>query len=80
VLVESTADDTVLERNLAIRAGDDGIDVESSETTLTRNRAYRNQDLGIEAVPGVRDGGGNRAGGNGNPAQCTNVVCSRSGS
>jgi parallel beta-helix repeat protein len=80
VLVESTADDTVLERNMAIRAGDDGIDVESSETTLTRNRAYRNQDLGIEAVPGVRDGGGNRAGGNGNPAQCTNVVCSRSGS
>jgi parallel beta-helix repeat protein len=80
VLVESTADDTLLVRNMAIGAGDDGIDVESPRTTLTRNSAYRNQDLGIEAVPGVRDGGGNRAGGNGNPAQCTNVMCSPRGS
>lgn len=30
----------------------------------------------LEAVPGVTDGGGNRARGNGNPAQCTNVACS----
>jgi hypothetical protein len=26
-------------------------------------------------VPGVIDGGGNRAAGNGNPAQCTNIAC-----
>jgi parallel beta-helix repeat protein len=76
VFVESTATDTLLERNIAIGAGDDGIDVDNSATTLTRNRADRNHDLGIEAVPGVTDGGGNRAEGNGNPVQCTNVACS----
>ena len=32
-------------------------------------------DSGIEAVPGVTDGGGNRASGNGQPAQCLGVVC-----
>jgi parallel beta-helix repeat protein len=66
---------TFLERNVAIGAGGDGIDVESASTTLTRNVAVHNGDLGIEAVPGVTDGGGNHAAGNGNPAQCTNVDC-----
>jgi large repetitive protein len=66
---------TLLERNIAIGAGDDGIDVESAATTLTRNVAVHNGDLGIEAVPGVIDGGGNHAAGNGNPAQSTNVDC-----
>ena len=61
---------TLLEHNIAIGAGDDGIDVQSATTTLTRNVAVHNGDLGIEAVPGVLDGGGN-----GNPAQCTNVDC-----
>lgn len=75
VLVEATAVDTFLARNIAIGAGDDGIDVDSSATTITRNLALHNSDLGIEAVPGVADGGGNHAAGNGNPAQCTNVVC-----
>ena len=75
VLVESTAFDTLLERNIAIGAGDDGIDVQSSATTVTRNLALHNGDLGIGAVPGVTDGGGNRAAANGNPAQCTNVAC-----
>jgi hypothetical protein len=42
----------------------------------TRNSAFFNHDLGIEAVPGVTDGGGNRARGNGNPeGQCTGVAC-----
>ena len=67
--------DTLILRNTAIGAGDDGIDVDSAETTLTRNGAFRNDDLGIEAVPGVTDGGGNKAAGNGNPLQCTNVFC-----
>jgi hypothetical protein len=35
----------------------------------------RNADLGIEAVPGVTDGGGNRATGNGNPLQCVSITC-----
>ena len=47
-----------------------GIDVDSASTTLARNTANRDGDLGIEAVLGVRDGGGNRARGNGNPLQC----------
>jgi large repetitive protein len=67
--------DTLILRNTATGAGDDGIDVDSVATTLTRNGAFRNHDLGIEAVPGVTDGGGNRAAGNGNPLQCTNVFC-----
>jgi hypothetical protein len=75
VLVESTALDTLVKRNIAIGAGDDGIDVDNAATTLTRNLALHNGDLGMEAVPGVVDGGGNHAAGNGNTAQCTNVAC-----
>ena len=55
--------------------GDDGIDVDAAGTTIARNKANVNADLGIEAVPGVIDGGGNKASGNGNPAQCMNVSC-----
>jgi hypothetical protein len=43
---------------------------------VTRNIASHNHDLGISAVPGVIDGGGNRAAGNGNPALCTSIACS----
>jgi parallel beta-helix repeat protein len=75
VLVESTVTDTLLERNIAIGAGDDGIDVDTAATTLTGNLSLQNGDLGIEAVPGVIDGGGNKAHGNGNPAQCLNLAC-----
>jgi len=57
--------------------GDDGIDVNDPNGTLTRNRADRNVDLGIEAVPGVTDGGGNRAKQNGNRLECLNVTCRR---
>ena len=67
--------DTLLEANVVIGAEDDGIDVDSPATTLTRNLAAHNGDLGIEAVAGVVDGSGNRAAGNGNPAQCMNVAC-----
>jgi parallel beta-helix repeat protein len=75
ILVENGATGTLVVRNLAIRNGDDGIDVDAPATTLTRNTANHNHDLGIEAVPGVIDGGGNHAAGNGNPAQCTNIDC-----
>jgi parallel beta-helix repeat protein len=37
----------------------------------------RNADLGIEAVRGVIDGGGNRASGNGHGPQCRHVACGR---
>ena len=75
--VMETAKQTRLRGNRARHSKDDGIDVESRTTKLTRNRAVRNGDLGIEAVRGVIDGGGNEASGNGDPRQCTNVVCSR---
>jgi parallel beta-helix repeat protein len=69
------ASGTVLRGNTSNGNGDDGIDVDSPSTRLLDNTANGNGDLGIEAVPGVADGGGNRATGNGNPAQCTGVVC-----
>lgn len=46
-----------------------------STSTLTKNTANDNGQLGIEAAVGVRDGGGNRARGNGDPNQCLNVAC-----
>jgi large repetitive protein len=66
---------TLSERNGATDSGDDGFDIRRAAATLTANTANDNFGLGIEAVPGVVDGGGNRASGNGNPLQCTNVFC-----
>jgi hypothetical protein len=65
-----------LKGNVATGSGDDGFDIASRSATLTRNRANRNGDLGIEAVPGVNDGGGNIARHNGDPRQCTHIACS----
>ncbi len=67
--------DSLLRRNTAIGARGDGFDVNSRSATLTRNQAAHNGGLGIEAVAGVIDGGGNRAHANGDPLQCTNVFC-----
>jgi len=67
--------DTLLSDNLVIGSGHDGINVASATTTLTHNLALHNAYLGIQAVSGVTDGGGNHAAGNGDPAQCTNVAC-----
>jgi parallel beta-helix repeat protein len=67
--------DTLIQGNVAFLNGDDGIDAQDPATTISRNSASRNLDLGIEAVEGITDGGGNRAEGNGNPAQCVNVAC-----
>jgi parallel beta-helix repeat protein len=65
----------VIDGNRADRNGDDGIDVDSAPALISHNSANFNGDLGIEAVPGVTDGGGNKAHGNGNPAQYINVSC-----
>jgi hypothetical protein len=74
----------LVDRNRAERNGDDGIDVHTASApalprdepaTISRNFAGFNGDLGIEAVPEVIDGGGNKARGNGNPLQCLNVRC-----
>lgn len=76
ILVDADQSENVIERNWASENTDDGIDVDAMATTLTKNTANRNHDLGIEAVPGVIDGGRNHAKGNGNPLQCVNVACS----
>jgi parallel beta-helix repeat protein len=68
-------DHSLLKRNIARGAGDDGFDIASRTTKLTRNKARHNRDLGIEAVRGVIDGGGNIARHNGDPRQCTHIVC-----
>jgi parallel beta-helix repeat protein len=70
-----TVDDTVVEANLIIGSGNDGINIARAATTVTRNLALHNANLGIEAIPGVIDGGGNRAFANGNPLQCINIAC-----
>jgi large repetitive protein len=75
-VIEALAGQTSLINNLAVQNGDDGFDIESAPGgTVTRNTADKNADLGIEAVTGVVDGGGNKASGNGNPLQCVNIVC-----
>ena len=66
---------TVIKRNHVVGSGRAGIGVGSPSTTITRNRAVRNDGLGIKAVEGVIDGGGNIARHNGDPRQCVNVTC-----
>jgi parallel beta-helix repeat protein len=75
-LVNAKDNRSLLKGNTATGAGDDGFDIQSRTATLTRNRARGNRDLGIAAVRGVIDGGGNQASGNGDRRQCVNVVCS----
>ncbi len=66
---------SVVARNVALRNGDDGIDVENPATTVRANALLDNSDLGVEAIPGTRDGGGNIAARNGSPIGCTIVIC-----
>ncbi len=75
-LVNAKDDRSLLKHNTARGAGDDGFDIQSRTATLIGNRARRNHDLGIAAVRSVIDGGSNRASGNGDLRQCTNIVCS----
>ena len=42
---------------------------------LEGNVAVSNRDIGINAVAGVTDLGGNTAFSNGGPVQCLNVFC-----
>ena len=66
---------SLLQGNIAISAGDDGFDVRNRSARLAGNRALRNRDLGIQAIRGVTDAGGNVARGNGDARQCTHVAC-----
>ena len=73
--VLSAAFSTELTGNRVAHANRDGIYVEAAGTIVGTNTANDNLYLGINAVRGVIDAGGNRAGGNGNPLQCVNVFC-----
>jgi parallel beta-helix repeat protein len=64
-----------LVRNHTNENGNDGIEVNDTGNTLKKNHADKNVVLGIFAVPGNVDGGGNKARHNGNPAQCVGVTC-----
>jgi hypothetical protein len=75
VAVRSGASGTQIVRNVANAFFDDGIHVDAPGTLVRANTANDSGDLGIEAIEGTIDGGGNRASGNGNPLQCVNVVC-----
>jgi parallel beta-helix repeat protein len=82
IQIESVWGLTRLTGNVVTRSGDDGIqigDVPAAVTdrssVLAQNTTHHNADLGIEALPGVIDGGRNRAFRNGNPLQCLVVVC-----
>jgi hypothetical protein len=80
ISVGSLASEIVLSRNQANNNSttyDDsgsGIQVNSASTLIKQNTANNNLDYGIWAVPGVVDGGGNSASGNG-IADCVNVSC-----
>ena len=73
--VYPVAQDTTLRRNTTVHNTADGINVESASTTITRNVADNNAAFGIEAIPGVHDGGDNQARGNGAAEQCAGVAC-----
>ena len=77
ITIEDGPTSTVVADNFVSGNGGNGIDVRSPSTTVARNTAVYNANLGIFAVAGVTDGGGNRAFGNGNPAQCSPpITCS----
>jgi hypothetical protein len=70
---------TLIQGNTGTRNGDDGIGVglHGSQVSITGNSANVNRDLGIQPKAGsFRDGGGNRAAGNGDSRQCVGVKCS----
>lgn len=74
--ISASADTTFthLEKNQVTTSGDDGIDIDTPSATLIKNTSTDNGDLGIEAPEGVTSEK-NLAARNGNPAQCTGVVC-----
>lgn len=74
IQIESGATNTSVIANTANGNPGDGFLIQSASTVLIGNVANNNGGYGIEAVPGVL-AIGNRASGNGNPAQCLNVTC-----
>jgi parallel beta-helix repeat protein len=75
IAIDSAIERTLVKRNHVFRAVAHGILIGNPTTKVTRNEARHNGRLGISAVEGVIDGGGNRASGNGDPRQCVNIAC-----
>jgi parallel beta-helix repeat protein len=65
----------LFKKNHADKNGANGIEIADAGNTITKNHADKNTNLGISAVAGNVDGGGNKAHHNGNPAQCVGVTC-----
>jgi CSLREA domain-containing protein len=65
----------VVEGNTTNNNLGDGISVSSGGHQVTANAAHNNAAWGIIAGEFVIDGGGNTASGNGEPEQCSGVVC-----
>ncbi len=66
---------TLVTGNTVIGSAGDGIHVAESGTLIGSNLVIRNGRYGIEAVPGVIDGGHNRARANGLTPPCLGVTC-----
>jgi hypothetical protein len=79
ILIGTLATRTLVEANTVSGSSNNGIDTESASTTLRRNYVAFNRNWGIAAPFGAVDGGGNRARGNGQAAQCQAVVCHGAG-
>jgi parallel beta-helix repeat protein len=72
-----TGTGTLIEKNFVSGFRNNGIQILNPESdyVVAKNRANFNGNYGIAVAPGTIDGGGNKARGNGNPAQCLNVFC-----
>jgi len=67
---------TILTGNVSNANGSDGISSTTAPTaTVASNTANYNGSFGIEASPGGKDGGLNKAKGNTQATQCKDVVC-----
>jgi hypothetical protein len=75
ITIGARSQDTLVVANTLRMNRNHGIHARSVSTTITRNVATLNRLLGIKAVPGAIDGGGNIAFGNGDRRQCVGVVC-----
>ncbi|TDD29679.1 DNRLRE domain-containing protein [Kribbella turkmenica] len=75
VLPGSVLPGNLLERNTAHDNSGDGITVNKAGHTVTANSANSNDGWGIYAEIDNVDGGGNRAVGNTEPAQCYTIEC-----
>lgn len=67
--------DNAIRANTVRESASHGIRAARRGARVAANVAILNGGLGILALPGNRDGGGNRAAGNRTEAQCAGVVC-----